>query len=180
MFIWMPPREDPNTPREAPNEEPTRPRSVPDEGNALMLLAVLLQIVIPGAIGAALTGLMAFVMFYPEGTPPSPAPIFILGGPVVGFLTWLFGLIADRASRERLAMTVLCAALGFFVAFLLYLFLRWVPHRPGVAAAALSLVVAVAFALPIAGAMAGYYWLWGKLRRNIEAAENEGQQERRD
>ena len=140
------------------------------------VVAVLLQIVIPGCIGAALSVMMVFVMFYPEGSPPSPVPILVFGGPVVGFLTWLFGLIADRASVERLVVTVFCALLGFIVSLFLYFSGHWLPPtraddlaEPLALALYLATVVGfmLAIAAPLAGALAGYYWvwrLWGKLR----------------
>jgi hypothetical protein len=175
MFIWMPPTEAPDS-REAPSEVPEKPRSAETwtTDDLRRVAAVLLQIVIPGGIGAALTLMMAFVMFYPEGTPPSPAPIVVFGGPLVGFLTWLFGLIAHRASGERLVVTVLCAALGFIVSLLLYFSGRWLPPLPRHAGdlaeplgLALYLAAVVGFMLaiaaPLAGALAGYYWVWRKL-----------------
>jgi hypothetical protein len=134
--------------------------------------AVVLQFVIAGCIGAVLSLMMVFVMYYPEGSPPSPVPILVFGGPVVGFLTWLFGLIADRPSVERLVVTALCAALGFIVSILLYFSGRWLPPiRASDLAEPLGLAVylatlvgfTLAVAAPLAGALAGYYWAWRAL-----------------
>jgi len=125
----------------------------------------MLQAVIPGCVGAFVTFVMAGVVF-PLTT--TPLPFVVFGGLVVGFLTWLFGLVADRASGERLLLTVLYAALGFLVSYLLLLSWHWLQPRADVAqplVSALAIAVAIGAVLaPLAGAMAGYYWVAGKQR----------------
>jgi hypothetical protein len=135
------------------------------------VVAVLLQVVIPGCIGAFLAFVMAGVMSSMKGNPGAILPFVVFAGPVVGFLTWLFGLIADRASGERLLLTVLCATLGFLVSFLvLFFFLAMATASPDVAQS-LALAIAatvggiLALAAPVAGALAGYHWV-GKQRPN--------------
>jgi hypothetical protein len=75
-------------------------------------------------------------------------------GAVIGFFVWLPGLIVDRASLSRLALTVALSILGltgmglctalFFPRF----------QSP--------VIFFVFYAVPIASAMAGYYWPWRK------------------
>jgi hypothetical protein len=129
--------------------------------------AVLLQVVIPGCIGAFLTFVMAGIIST-LGTPLLPFVVF--AGPVVGFLTWLFGLIADRASGERLLLTVLFATLGFLVSCLVFLSSSWLQFRADAAqplVSALAILVGAGWLLaPLAGAMAGYYWVGRKQRPN--------------
>jgi hypothetical protein len=43
--------------------------------------------------------------------------VIIFGGAVVGFLAWLFGLIADRISLIRLVLTVIMSMLGLTASF---------------------------------------------------------------
>jgi hypothetical protein len=64
------------------------------------VVAVMLQVVMPGCIGAFLAFLMTGIMLGLGSSRPL-LPFVFFAGPVVGFLTWLFGLIADRASGER-------------------------------------------------------------------------------
>lgn len=136
-------------------------------GDMSRVVAVLVQVVIPGCIGAFLTFVMAHLTLDME--PGAILPFVVFAGPVVGFLTWLFGLIADRASGERLLLTVLCATGGFLVSFLvLFSSQQWLPPRPDVAqplGSALAIAGAVGSLLaPLGGAMAGYYWVRGKQR----------------
>ncbi len=131
------------------------------------VVAVLLQVVIPGCIGAFFTFVVAGTMSTLR-SPLDPLPFVVLAGPVVGLLTWLFGLIADRGSGERLLLTVLYSALGCMVSYLLLLFGHWLQPRPYIAPPvpfALAIAIGVGTLLaPIAGAMAGYYWVRGKQR----------------
>ena len=118
-------------------------------------LALLLQVIIPGAIGLYLAFAMAF------GLHANPAKrareelalMIILGGAVIGFLAWLFGLIADRLSLIRLVLTVLLSMLGLTVSYLLI-------EASLLAPAWVFPVLFPALATPLAGAMAGYYWPW--------------------
>jgi hypothetical protein len=130
-------------------------------------LALLLQIVVPGAIGLFLAYGMAL------GLPANPTNprrdelllMILFGGAVIGFLAWLLGLIADRISLIRLVLTVITSVLGLTVSFLLIeaailppllAYLPWAAREPPVVQLAL---ICGAFATPLAGAMAGYYWL---------------------
>jgi Na+/H+ antiporter NhaA len=127
-------------------------------------VAVLCQIVLAGGIGTFLSLAMGQLMYEGRRVPEGLQIFFlgvVFGGPVIGFLTWFFGLVADRASGYRLATTILCAAGGVFVAGLLYIFLQRSP-RGDVSEAVATLAGLV---LPIAGAMAGYYWPWRRLRQ---------------
>lgn len=130
-------------------------------------LALLLQVIIPGAIGFYLAYAMALGLPANPTNPPRDELLLmiIFGGAVVGFLAWLLGLIADRISLIRLVLTVIMSMLGLTVAFLLIeaaiLAPLWAPRswaagEPPVVLLALTFG---AFATPLAGAMAGYYWL---------------------
>src|SRR5262245_44340813 len=86
--------------------------------------ALLLQVIIPGASGLYLAFAMAFGLHASPANLPKRAGddlalIIILGGAVIGFLAWLFGLIADRISLIRLVLTVLLSMLGLTVSYLL-------------------------------------------------------------
>ena len=138
------------------------------------VVAVLLQITIPGWIGGYLALLMTLAMapnIAQSGKMPPPWFFVIVGGAVVGFLTWLIGLIADRVSLRRLVLTVIFSALGLTVSFVLVHFLG--PFMGYLRSKDLDFLPFLAvLAAPLAGAMAGYYWLWGKLR--VEGAQSAG------
>src|SRR5262245_451517 len=125
------------------------------------VVAVLLQVVIPGCVGAFLTFVMAHLMSDLE--PGALLPFVVFTGPIVGLLTWLFGLFADRASGERLLLTVLCATGGLLVSFLVLFFSsRWLPPRPDVGqpfGSALAIAAVGSLLAPLGGALAGYYWV---------------------
>jgi hypothetical protein len=126
------------------------------------VVAVLLQVVFPGCIGAFLAYLMAGTMFGLGSSRPL-LPFVFFAGPVVGFVTWLFGLIADRASGERLLLTIIYATLGFLMSYSVIVFSDWPSHPAGAAQPPeWTLAIAVAVGAPLAGAMAGYYWAWRK------------------
>src|SRR5262245_17657611 len=117
-------------------------------------LALLLQIIVPGAIGLYLAFAMALGL---PANPANPARdelllMIIFGGAVIGFLAWLLVFIADRISLIRLVLTFVMSMLGLALSFLL------------IEAAILAPVLGVlalfpALAAPLAGAMAGYYLL---------------------
>jgi hypothetical protein len=119
-------------------------------------LALPLQIVIPGSICFYLVlwmGLGAGMSPHPDRI--GLLPLVVLGGAVIGVLVWLIGLIADRASLVRLALTVALSILALSALFLVDpgLWTRVVPDA----------LVYAAIAAPLVGALAGYYWLWHKL-----------------
>jgi hypothetical protein len=129
-------------------------------------LALLFQVIIPGPIGFYLAYAMAL------GVPATPARgeiplIVILGGAVIGVLTWISGLIADRMSLTGLVLTIILSMLGLLVSYLLIEALvlapLWAPRswasREQPAVPFLMLIYAP-LAAPLAGAMAGYYLPW--------------------
>jgi hypothetical protein len=132
-------------------------------------LVLLLQVMMPGPIGLYLAYAMAL------GMPATPARneiplIIILGGAVIGLLTWISGLIADRVSLTGLVLTIALSMLGLMASYLLIetalLAPLWVPRswatqEPPVVLLAL---VCAALVAPLAGAMAGYYLPWRKPR----------------
>ncbi len=116
------------------------------------LTLLLLQIVSPVLSLPFIAGLM-MGLSTSAGIAAGILAIIIFGA-VIGFFVWLPGLIVDRASPSRLALTValsilgvtgmgLCAALFF--------------HR-----SQSPVIFFVLYAVPIACAMAGYYWPWRK------------------
>jgi len=132
-------------------------------------LALLLQVIMPGPIGFYLAYAMAL------GMPATPARneiplIIILGGVVIGLLTWISGLIADRLSLTGLVLTITLSMLGLMASYLLIetalLAPLWVPRswaarEPPVVLLAL---ICAALSAPLAGAMAGYYLPWREPR----------------
>jgi hypothetical protein len=105
------------------------------------------------------------------GMPATPARneiplIIILGGAVIGLLTWISGLIADRASLTGLVLTIALSMLGLTVSYLLIetaiLAPLWAP-RFGMRDTPMVLFFA-ALPAPLAGAMTGYYLPWRKPR----------------
>src|SRR5262245_4948630 len=78
--------------------------------------------------------------------------VILYGGSVAGFATWLLGLIVDRASIIRLALTVAGAILALTVG---YQFYEWVRFAEGTLVYKL-MGFANMLAAP-AGALAGYY-----------------------
>jgi hypothetical protein len=119
------------------------------------LLVVLVQIALQGTIGSSLAYVMALGMaMAPAADRTEIALMVIFGGLAVGFLTWLFGLLVDRISFLRLVLTVAFSMLGLFASYLIVAPMLW---RPPVWPA-----IFAAVATPLLGAMAGYYWLWGK------------------
>lgn len=130
-------------------------------------LALLLQVIVPGPIGLYLAYAMALGLPANPTNPPRDELLLmiIFGGAVIGFLAWLLGLIADRISLTRLVLTVIMSMLGLTSSFLLIeaaiLAPLWVPRSwaardPPLVPLAL---ICGALATPLAGAMAGYYWL---------------------
>jgi len=130
-------------------------------------LALLLQVIVTGAIGLYLAYAMALGLPANPTNPPRDELLLmiIFGGAVIGFLGWLLGLIADRISLIRLVLSVIMSMLGLTVSFLLIEVailaplwppLSWAAREPPVVQLAF---VCGAFATPLAGAMAGYYWL---------------------
>src|SRR5262249_25652852 len=97
---------------------------------AMRWLALLLQVVIPGCIGAFLTLVMTSEFGATVLTiGPSLIPvIIILGGAVIGFLAWLPGLIVDRTSLRRLRLTVVLSILGVTASFLPIVVFAWDPQ----------------------------------------------------
>ena len=130
-------------------------------------LALLLQVIFPGAIGLYLGYAMALGLPANPTNPPRDELLLmiIFGGAVIGFLAWLLGLIADRISPVRLLLTVIMSMLGLTLSFLLIeaaiLAPLWVPQSWAAreSPAVLLALICGAFATPLAGAMAGYYWL---------------------
>jgi hypothetical protein len=129
--------------------------------------ALLLQVIFPGAIGLYLAYAMALGLPANPTNPPRDELLLmiIFGGAVIGFLAWLLGLIADRISLIRLVLTVITSMLGLTVSFLLieaaifaplWVPWSWAAREPPVLMLAL---ICAALVTPIAGAMAGYYWL---------------------
>jgi hypothetical protein len=129
--------------------------------------ALSLQVIVPGAIGLFLAYSMALGLPANPTTPPRDELLvmFIFGGAVIGFLAWLFGLIVDRISLIRLALTVIMSMLGLAASFLLieaailaplWAPQSWAAREPPVVLLAL---ICAALATPLAGAIAGYYWL---------------------
>lgn len=113
-------------------------------------LAALLQIGIPGPIGAYLALAMGMGMSEGPGR-SSILTVIVVGGAVIGLLVWLLGLIAAPASRIRLVWTVALSSLGFLVSYLLI--------EEIVRGSPVSVVLFYpALAAPLVGAMAGYYW----------------------
>ena len=132
-------------------------------------LALLFQVIMPGPIGFYLAYAMALGM--PATTARNEIPlIIVLGGVVIGLLTWIAGLIADRVSLTGLVLTITLSMLGLIVSYLLIetalLAPHWVPRswaarEPPVVLLAL---IGAALAAPLSGAMAGYYLPWRKPR----------------
>jgi hypothetical protein len=116
---------------------------------------LLLQIVIPAAIAVWLTIVMGFAV--QRGPPVETPAMIILGGAVIGLFAWLPGLIVDRASLNRLVLTVALSILGVTVSVLL-LGAMVLSFLPGAKSPLMFFVAAP----PLAGAMAGYYWPWRK------------------
>src|SRR5262245_18362166 len=111
-------------------------------------VALAFQIVIPGAIGSYLVMAMAMGLSAPPRARGDEIPLMILlGGPVIGFLAWLLGLIADRISMVRLVLTVALVTLGLTASYLLIELLIWA-RLPAV-----PLFLGLAIAGPPAGAM---------------------------
>jgi hypothetical protein len=112
-----------------------------------------MQIVIPGSIGAYLVLMMGMGMSEGSGREGVLA-VIVGGGAVIGLLVWLLGLIAAPASRIRLVWTAALSMLGLAVSYsLIEATLRAGESPLG------SLLFFGALAAPLAGAMAGYYWL---------------------
>ena len=81
-------------------------------------LALLFQVIMPGPIGCYLAYAMALGM--PATAARNEIPlIIILGGAVIGVLTWISGLITDRMSLTGLVLTVALSMLGLLVSYLL-------------------------------------------------------------
>jgi hypothetical protein len=141
--------------------------------------ALLLQVIFPGAIGLYLAYAMALGLPANPTNPPRDELLLmiIFGGAVIGFLAWLLGLIADRISLIRLVLTVITSMLGLTVSFLLievaifaplWVPWSWAPWAPWASWAPwaareppvlMLALICAALATPLAGAMAGYYWL---------------------
>lgn len=132
-------------------------------------LALLFQVILPGPIGFYLAYAMAL------GVPATPARdeiplIIILGGAVIGVLTWIAGLIADRMSLTGLVLTITLSMLGLLVSYLLIEATVSAPHWVPRSRAArdppvvLLTMIYAALAAPLAGAMAGYYLPWRRPR----------------
>jgi hypothetical protein len=129
-------------------------------------LALLFQVILPGPFGLYLGYAMALGVSATPARDEIPL-IIILGGTVIGVLTWIAGLIADRMSLTGLVLTIAFSMLGLFVSYLLVeampLTLNWVPrswtNREPPPLPMLMLMFAPIVA-PLAGAMAGYYLPW--------------------
>jgi hypothetical protein len=96
-----------------------------------------------------------------------PQLFVILGGAIVGFLTWFIGLIADRAFLRRLVLTVILSVLGFTLSFVLVHcadYYKDYLRSTGFFGFKGGLHFFAVIAGPLVGAMFGCYWLWGKLR----------------
>jgi hypothetical protein len=152
--------------------------------NPHRVVAVLLQVVIPGGVSAFLTLVMGLLMLDLMDSPGAFLPLVVFAGLVVGFPTWLFGLIADRASGQRLLLTILCTTGGALVSFLVlylssvpYFSSQWLPPRPPTSALAIASTVrgVLILAGPLAGALVGYYWVGGKLHPNPPARQPDRQ-----
>jgi len=132
-------------------------------------LALLFQVIMPGPIGFYLAYAMALGM--PATAARNEIPlIIILGGAVIGVLTWICGLITDRVSLTGLVLTIALSMLGLLVSYLLIeavlLAPLWAPRswatreQPAVP----LILIYAALAAPLAGAMAGYYLPWRRPR----------------
>jgi hypothetical protein len=116
-------------------------------------LILLLQIVSPVL---SLPLIFGFAMGLSHGSAGIAAGVLaiIVFGAVIGFFVWLPGLIVDRASLSRLALTVALTILGFTgmgsCTAVFY------PRSQS------PMIFFVFYAVPIAGAMAGCYWPWRK------------------
>jgi hypothetical protein len=133
-------------------------------------LALLFQVILPGPIGLYLGYAMAL------GLPATPArdeiPLaIVLGGAVIGVLTWISGLIADRMSFTGLVLTIAFSMLGLFVSYLLVEAVLLAPHWAprswavrGPPPVPLLMLIYAPMAAPLAGAMAGYYLPWRRPR----------------
>jgi hypothetical protein len=125
-------------------------------------LALLFQVITPGPIGFYLAYAMALGL--PATSSRNEIPlIIILGGAVVGVLTWISGLISDRLSLTGLVLTIAMSMLGLLVSYLLIeavlLAPLWAP-RSWAALEQLAvplILIDAALVVPLAGAMAGYY-----------------------
>jgi hypothetical protein len=90
---------------------------------------------------------------------------------VIGVLTWISGLIADRMSLTGLVLTITLSMLGLLVSYLLIeavlLAPLWAPRswaareQPAVP---LLILIYAPLAAPFAGAMVGYYLPWRRPR----------------
>jgi hypothetical protein len=124
-------------------------------------LALLFQVIIPGPVGFYLAYAMAL------GMPATPARneipfIIILGGAVIGVLTWISGLIADRMSLIGPVLTIAFSMLGLLVSYLLIEAVLFAPLWAPRSWAALEqstvplILIYAALAAPLTGAMVGY------------------------
>jgi hypothetical protein len=118
---------------------------------ALRGLTLLLQIVIPAVVAVSVAIGMGLVMG--SGGIATWILAVIVIGAVIGFFVWLPGLIVDRASLSRLVLTVALSILGGTGTALMALFFHG-SQSP--------LIFFASYAVPIGGAMAGYYWSWRK------------------
>jgi hypothetical protein len=119
-------------------------------------LTLLLQIAISGVIGLYTVMRMGLrLQLFGTRSEFGVVDVILYGGVVAGFATWLLGLIVDRASIIRLALTVAGAILALTVG---YQFYEWVRFAEGTLVYKL-MVFANMLAAP-AGALAGYYWPW--------------------
>jgi hypothetical protein len=133
-------------------------------------VALLLQVILPGPIGFYLA--YAMVLGLPATSARGEIPlIIILGGAVIGILTWIAGLIADRMSLTGLLLTIALSMLGLTVSYLLIeavvLAPLWAPRSwlaRDAPVAGLMLIYAT-LAAPLAGSMAGYYLPWRRRPR---------------
>jgi hypothetical protein len=130
-------------------------------------LAVLLQIAIPGVLGGFPVIMLGLGLVRPIATPDRSGflQLIVYGGAAVGVAAWFLGLIVDRASPMRLLLTVAGSILGLTVSYLLLEHARWAEvSAPLLHVATGPLAYLAAFPAPLAGALAGYYWLWPKLQ----------------
>ncbi len=126
------------------------------------------QVIMPGPIGFYVAYAMALGM--PATAARNEIPFIIIhGGAVIGVLTWISGLIADRMSLTGLVLTIALSMLGLLSSYLLIeavlLAPLWAPRLGAREQPVVPLIlIYAALAAPLAGAMAGYYLPWRRPR----------------
>jgi hypothetical protein len=143
-------------------------------GPFMRWLALLFQVILPGPIGLYLA--YAMLLGMPATSARSEIPlIVILGGAVIGVLTWISGLIADRMSLIGLVLTIALSMLGLLVSYLLvevallaplWAPRSWLAREPPTVP--LLIMIYAPLAAPLAGAMAGYYLPWRRPRAQMQ------------